>query len=265
MKTKWNIGYLPVLVLGCGGVSGSLWGLMQKFCVDDKGLLKPWNLPGILLLLISLAVVVGVVLLTRPLGGSNRYGDNFGPSRIGGYSAFAAALGILSMLPQGMSGPRDFLSNLWMAMSLLSVPALILTGLSRLKGKRPNFLLHGILCVFFGIHMSNQYRTWSSDPQLVDYAYQLAASVCLALNTYFLAAFAVGIGRRLKQLLAGLLAAYFCLACICVDGCGLFYLTCGIWAAANLCDLQPRPRRRRPAPEAAAEPPAAPSAPEEQS
>lgn len=256
MKTKWNITALPVLVLGCGGVSGALWGLMQALCTDEKGLLKPWNLPGILILLISLAVVVGILVVTRPLGGSNRYGDNFGPSRIGGISAFAAALGVLSMVPQGLAGPRDFLSNLWLVLSILSIPALVFTGLSRLKGKRPNFLFHAILCLFFGIHMSNQYRTWSGQPQLLDYTYQLCASVCLALTAYFLVAFEVGMGRRLKHLLVGLLAAYFCMVSICVEGCGLFYLTCGIWAAANLCSLQPKPRRRKPAAEPVAEQPA---------
>lgn len=256
MKTKWNIAALPCLVLGCGGVSGALWALMQKFCVDEKGLLTPWNLPGLLILLISLAVVAAVVLLTRPLGGSNRYADNFGPSRIGGISAFAAAAGILSILFRGLGTQPDPLSGAWLVTGVLSIPALIFTGLSRLKGNRPNFLFHGVLCVFFAIHMANQYRVWSSDPQLADYACQLFASVCLALTAYFLAAFDVGMGRRLKHLMVGLLAAYFCLTSVCVEGCGLFYLTCGVWAAANLCSLEPRPRRPKPAEE--------PPAPEEQ-
>ena len=30
---------------------------------------------------------------------------------------------------------------------------------------------------------------------------------------------------------------------------GLFYPLCGIWAALNLCDMQPKPRRAKPKPE----------------
>ena len=92
MNNKWKTTCLPILALGCGGIGGALWALMQRLCQDDKGLLIPWNLPGILILLLSVAVVAGVVLLTRPLGGSNRYGDNFAPSLVGGIAAFAAAV-----------------------------------------------------------------------------------------------------------------------------------------------------------------------------
>ena len=253
MKTKWNIAYLPVLALGCGGVSGILWALMLAFCLDEKGLLKG-NLLGPLILLVSLGVAVAAVLLTRPLGGSNRYGDNFAPSKAGAISAFAAALGIGLLLVWNLGAMQDLLSFAWLVLGILSVPALILTGLSRLKGKRPHFLLHSLLCLFFGIHMANQYRNWSSDPQLADYVCQLFACVFLTLTAYFHAAFDVGMGRRLKHLFVSLMAAYFCMACVFVDGYGLFYLTCGLWAAANLCTLQPKPRRQKPAPEEAPAP-----------
>lgn len=246
MNIKWNTAHLPVLILGCGGISGALWALMQRFCHDDKGLLIPWNAPGILILLFTLAVAAAVVLVIRPLGGSNRYADNFAPSMVGAIAAFAAAGGILLLILRNLGVQRDLLSSTWLILGLLSVPAMILTGLSRMKGKRPNFLLHAVLCVFFGIHMANQYRIWSSDPEMLDYAYQLFACVGLALTAYCHTAFDAGMGRRLRMLPVGLLTAYFCLMCICVEGCGLFYLTCGIWAAANLCNMQPKPRRPRP-------------------
>lgn len=249
MNNKWKTTCLPILALGCGGIGGALWALMQRLCQDDKGLLIPWNLPGILILLLSVAVVAGVVLLTRPLGGSNRYGDNFAPSLVGGIAAFAAAVGILLLMIRNLGTQRDALSGAWLVLGFLSVPALILTGLSRIRGSRPNFLLHSILCLFFGIHMTNQYRIWSSAPEMLDYAYQLFACVGLTLTAYCHAAFDVGMGRRLRMLPIGLLAAYFCLMCICVEGSGLLYLTCGVWAAANLCALQPQPRRQKPAEE----------------
>lgn len=250
---KSNHIFLPILSLGCGGISGGLWALMQRFCIDEHGLLKSWNLPHILILLITAAVVVAVFLLTRPLGGSNRYGDNFGASLPGAVSGFALAAGILLLVLKHLNEHRDVLAGLWLILGLLSIPALILAGISRLKGKRPHFLLHGILCLFFGIHMANRYRVWSSDPLLADYAYQLFACVFLTLTAYCHAAFGAGMGRRLRHLAAGLLAGYFCMSCIFVEGFGLFYLFAGLWAVLDLCRLEPQPRRpRRPREEAPA-------------
>ena len=252
MNNKYT-SYLPVLVLGCGGIGGALWALMQRFCQDDKELLIPWNLPGILLFLLTAAVVMATLLLIRPLGGSNRYGDNFVPSPVGCIAAFAAAGGILVLILRNLHTYRDPLSGMWLATGALSVPAMILTGLNRRKGKRPNFLLHSIICVFFGIHMANQYRVWSGSPEILDFSYQLFACVGLAMTAYYHAAFEVGMGRRMRMLPVGLLTTYFCLVCIGSEGFGLFYLTCGLWAAANLCGITPKPRRPKPGAEPSAE------------
>lgn len=244
MKIKWNISALPVLVLGCGGLSGALWQLMLQFCLDSKGLLLFPNLPGILVLLITLAVTVAVILITRPLGGSNRYADNFDSSLFGGITAFAAAAAILLLMLQRVGTQQDLLSSIWLVLGFLSVPSMALTGLSRIRGRRPNFLFHGILCAFFGIHMANQYRVWSSDPQMADYFFQLFSCAGLTLTAYYHTAFDVGMGRRRRQLAIGLLTAYCCL--VSLGDQGLFYFVCGLWSAANLCHFQPRPRRPKP-------------------
>lgn len=244
MKLKWNISALPLLILGCGGLSGALWQLMLRSCLDSKGLLLSPNFPGILVLLITLAVTVAVILTTRSLGGSNRYVDNFSPSLLSGIAAFAAAAGILLMMLQHIGTQQDILSSIWLVLGFLSVPSMALTGLSRIRGKRPNFFFHGILCAFFGIHMANQYRIWSSDPQMADYFFQLFACAGLTLTAYYHTAFDVGMGRRRRQLAIGMLTAYCCL--VSLGDQGLFYFVCGLWAAASLCHFQPRPRRPKP-------------------
>lgn len=247
MKRKWNISALPVLILGCGGLSSALWRLMLRFSLDSKGLLVFPNLPGILVLLITLAVTVAAVLFTYPLDGSNRYADNFGPSPVGGITAFAAAAATLLLMLQNIGTQQDLLSSAWLVLGFLSVPAMALTGLCHIRGKRPNFLFHSILCAFFGIHMANQYRFWSSDPQMAHYFFRLFACAGLALTAYYHAAFDVGMGRRRRLLAVGMLTAYCCM--VALGSLGLFYPACGLWAAANLCRFQPQPRRPKPAEE----------------
>lgn len=244
MKHKWNISALPVLVLGCGGLSGALWQQMLKSCLDSKGLLLFPNLPGVLVLLITLAVTAAVILITRTLGGSNRYADNFGPSLTGGITAFAAAAAILLLMLSEMGTQQDILSSIWLVLGFLSVPAMALTGLSRIRGNRPNFLLHGIVCAFFGIHMANAYRAWSSNPQMADYFFQLFACAGLTLTAYYHTAFDAGMGRRRRQLAVSLLTAYCCL--VSLGSQDLFFFACGLWSGANLCFFQPQPRRPKP-------------------
>ena len=238
--------YLPWLILGCGGIGGSLRALMMRLCIDEKGLLKPWNLPQILLILLTLAVLALVILTTRTQAGSNRYGDNFRRSLPAGISSFAAAGAIALLVLRNFGTQKDMLSSICLVAAALSIPCLILAGLARIRGKRPHFLTYAALCLFFGLHMADQYRQWSSLPLMADYVFQLFACVFLSLSAYSHTAFCTGMGRRLRHLVCGTLAAYFSLVSMFVSGYGLFYLVCGVWALLNLCHPEPRPRRAKP-------------------
>lgn len=235
MNGKRNISLLPWLVCICGGMGAALWELMNTLCRDEKGLLRPWNLPGILLAVLSVALCVLVLWKTRHLDGTQRYGVNFPPSPWSGLTSIAAALGILWMLIAVPAQRQDMLATVHRLLGFLSIPCLILTGLGRWKGKRPNFLFHGILCLFFGIHLAEQYRVWSSDPETADYLCQLLACAGLTFTAYHRTAFDAGLGKRKQHLITGLLTAYFCLTSLFVEGSGCFYLTCGLWAGADLC------------------------------
>lgn len=263
MNNKPYIRFLPLLMPGAGLLGGILWALMMRLCVDERGLLKAWNLPHILLLLLAAGALVAAILLTRGLGGSNRYSHNFHPSLGAGISSFAAAGGIAWMLLGNLRGSRDILASLWMVLGILCIPALVMAGISRIRGKRPHCLLYAVVSLFFGIHMAHQYRFWSSNPLLAEYAYTLFACVFLTLFAYCLTAFSAGMGRRLRCLTAGLLAAFFAMVSAFQPDAGLFYPLCGIWAALNLCDMQPRPRKAKPQAEAPA-PEETPAGPKEE-
>ena len=249
MKNKLNITTLPFLILGLGGIGAALRALMYVSCVDTKGLLVSYNLPMLLVAVITAAAAALVIAPVRTLEGSNRYSDNFPASTVGGVSAMLAAAGIAALLINSIGGFHDTLAAAWRTLGIIAIPCLILAGLCRIRGKRPFFLFHGMVCLFFAVNLANNYRIWSGEPQLADYLWQLLAAVGLTLTAYYRTAFNVGLGSRRMQLGVSLLTAYFCFLSMPDEGVGLFYLTCGLWALAGMGELTPKPRRRKPAQE----------------
>lgn len=246
MKKYLNIQNIPLLTLGMGVFALIFRGLLYIFGSDHKGLLLSWHPLDIMLWVVNIAVLVLIVCFTVPSIGSNRYADNFQASSAGAIGSFAAAAGILITVVGELGKGEGAIHLLWMVLGFLSVPAMILAGLGRLRGKRPLFLLYGLVCLFFAIHMVNQYRNWSSHPQLQDYFFHMCCCIMLMLTAYYDAAFCVGSGRRRMQLATSLLAVYLC--CVCLSGGEhlILYATCGAWCFTNLCSLTPVPRRRRP-------------------
>lgn len=245
MTNQLHIHRVPYLILGCGGVGAALRYWMYMSAVDEKGLLRSGNLQLILLLILTAAVAVLTWVTVRKMDGSNRFTANFPPSMLGGATSMLAALGTLTTLPVDRIGTLGRLEMSWLVIGLLSIPGMAVAGLFRAQGKRPPFYCHGIACVFFGLHLANQYRLWSGNPEIMDYCFQLFASVGLMVAAYHHTAFDVGLGRRQLQLATNLLTAFCCFVCVSDLEMGLFYLSWGLWCLANLCALVPPPRRRR--------------------
>lgn len=245
MKTKWNIPAFPCLILGLGGFGAALRRLMFSFCLDEKGLLLSWNLPRILVAVLTVLTIATILSAVRRRGGSNRYADNFAPSLPGGISAFLAAAGIAWSLIDGQAIAADSLAKAWVVLGLMSIPCMIFTGVCRIRGLRPSFLFHAVVSLYFAIHLAHHYRVWSGDPELEHYLWQLLASVGLAMTAYYRTAFDVGMGNRRFSLGVSLVTAYLCLLAMADGDGGFFYLGCGLWALLNLCAWEPVPHRPR--------------------
>lgn len=240
---------LPFLTLGLGGLALALRGLLYAFGTDERGLLIPWHPFGILLWLVTFAAAALIIALVLPLKGSNRYSDNWGASIPGAIGSFLAAAGIGFTVVSELGAMGGTLSLIWTVLGFLSVPALIFAGIARLRGQRPSFVFHTVVCLFFAIYMVTQYRHWSGHPQLQDYCFHVCVCIALMLASYYRASFEVGLGRRRMQLATSLIAAFLCVVCLSGDGHRILYLTCGAWCITNLCPFTPVPRRRRPQPE----------------
>ena len=211
---------------------------------DGKGLLIPGHPLNILIWAVTGAAVVLVSLAVRPLDGSRKYSDNFGPSSSAAMGCFAMAGGIaLSILSGWQVWTRlELVRNLC---GLASVPALVVLGLHRRKGKQPFFLFHGMVCLYLILYAVSHYQAWSSRPQLQDYFFCMVGSILLCLFAYQQTAFDVSLGKRRMQLFTGLLTGFFCLAALAGGEDLLLYLGGAVWALTGLCRLTPVPRRRR--------------------
>ena len=189
--------------------------------------------------MVAIAVPVALFLLTRELTEAKKYAFNFPPSPIAAIGTGLAALsiGIHSIL--SFPGSLDAIDVISGILGILSAGALGLAGWCRLKGSRPNFLLHYVVAVYLMLRLICQYRHWSADPQVLDYCFSILATVCLMLAAYHRAAFDMGSGDRRNY-------AFFCLTCgffCCLSLVGwediLYYLGIGTWMFTDLCNLTP--------------------------
>lgn len=237
---------LPVWMLGMGAGALALRAALYAAAVDEKNLLTSGHPLEIALILLTAAALALVIACVRPLDGSNRYADNFGPSKAAAAGAFALAAGILLSVIFSDTGAYAGLNRLRSLLGYLAAASLVAVGVCRLKGRQPFFAFHGLVCLFFAIHMVSRYRTWSGNPQIQDYIFSLGAGIGLMLFAFYQAAFDVGSGRRRMQLGTGLMAAYLCLGAlygaesplVCVTGC--------VWVLTNLCYPRGLPQEQDP-------------------
>ena len=224
---------LKLAALG-GGLAGlGLYRLLYAVGLDGRGLLKSGHFAWVLLCLLSVLTAALFLVNTLKIRGAGGKPLHSVPAAA---ACIAAALGALFTGASHISGGR-LLYAVAAALAILSFGA---AALCRLQGRRPNFLLHVVICVYFAMHLLELYQTSSTDPQIQDYFFQMLACIALTVTAYQLASFDLGRGQRRWLCLAALSALYLCLVSLGSSGTG-FYLTGAAWAFTAL----PAPRRRK--------------------
>lgn len=131
------------------------------------------------------------------------------------------------------------LGTLWKLLGLLSGLCLLMTAWCTLKKKTPAFLVRLIPCLFWLVHMVDNYRGWSSQPQLQSYLFALLGAMAMTLFTYYTAAAAVGLGKPRLRVFSALSAGFTCMAAALPGKNQLLYLLCALWAVTGLFEPQP--------------------------
>lgn len=229
---------LPAIALS-GGILGLVLRLWLLGSRDTERLL-PSNHPAFWLMnLLAAGVVAALILLLRSPGKTGKYYDNFPKSTLGGTGAILAAVSLFGGLLGELISRPDSMTFLCDLFGLLAVFSLAFTGYCRLIRKRPNFLFHTILCIFFTLRLICQYRSWSGNPQPATYVWELLAIVCLMLSAYHRAAFDLNSGKRRPLAFYSLCALFFSTISLAGSGSKLFYLSAILWLLPNLCALDP--------------------------
>ena len=155
--------FVPLIMAGLGIVGFALRQGLYTVALDHKNLLLAghplqWLLFAVTAAAIGLAVLSGMGKEQRSNGGC----------RLAALGSIVLAAGILiALLPEGFA--VSGLARMRSILGILAAAAMIAGAIQQLRGQRVFFLLPGILCVFFAVHMVSCYQGWSSNPQTLDY------------------------------------------------------------------------------------------------
>jgi hypothetical protein len=237
--------HLPFVTLAAGmlGLILRIW--LKRTGTDGEGLLLPNHPAQILIYVLTALFLVYNLLCVRPLNAIKRYSDLFPEKWIPGIGCFFAAAGILTVIFRERTMRSDLVTAVCLWLGILSAICMIVLAVYRFRRRRPPCYFHVIITLFLMTHLISQYRLWSSDPQIQNYAFSLLSSVCIMLSNFYSAAFDANEGQRRPHAFFHLASVYFCLVSLpyCEDP--LFYFSMALWMFTDLCNLTPMPRRKR--------------------
>ena len=235
---------LKYLVPAAGLVGLALRAMLYRTALGSDGLLQRNHPLALILWGLTAAVMVTLWLISRKIQGPEQYQDCYRTSIPGALGCLAAAIGIfLTVL--NYSPTSDRLTFLCTILGYASAGVLLVLGFCRFSGFIPNFPLPTVLCLYLCLRMILQYQSWSADPQMQNYCFQLLGNVCLMLAAYHHSAFHVEMGNHKQLWFFSLAGVYFCALSLAGPEHWLFYLTTGLWALTNLTSLTGRKRRQR--------------------
>lgn len=221
---------LAALVMGLACQIGR-WTLYRT-AVDATGLLTA----GTPLEWGSYALSVLAIGLFAAAAGKLREPDAFASPTFAALGQLIGGLGLgwtALRYPGEMPG---LLGIAWKILGIISAICLILSAFQSFQKKTPHFLALLAPCLFWLVHLIDNYRGWSGQPQLQSYLFALLATMAMALFTYYTAAEAAQMGKPRLRVFAGLSAGYLCLAAMLPgpEKNQLLFFTSALWAVSDL-------------------------------
>ena len=234
MKQTSGSRKLSVTVLLAGLAALALRMALYAAAVDAKGLLIRWHPLEIALTVLTLTVLAILVPGVRKQEIPAGFETHFPASLPGAFGSAAAGTGILLTVLAGSSPSGSYLDAAWQILGLAAPACFLLAGLARVLGKKPFFLLHVVICLFFVLHIVTRYQLWSGNPQLQDYVFSLLGTMTLMFFGFYTAAREAGYGNYPIQLGMGLAAVYFCLGELARSSSPDLYLGGLLWVLTEI-------------------------------
>lgn len=243
---KQKFGPLPVLVITLvGSICGFLLRiLMLAHGYDELGIQITGSLPYVGLWILTFLVLGALGFFCYGMGTRASVEDNWKPSPlacvggvVSGLLLVGANVAAIMDHPSAFQAAANYLG-------LISGAVIACGGVLRLKGKHYG-PLGMVIPVSLALWVVTHFTTWSIDPLLGDYCFQLLACIFSMLASMHLAGFPIGRGSRRLSLFYSLGAVYFCSISLAHREEFLFYLAMLLWLLTGLCDLHKPVRRRK--------------------
>lgn len=204
---------------------------------DSKGLLPGNHIAGILSIVLTALALGGILLVARKAADAEDYAGLFPASNT---AAAGSAVGAVGMGVSGFFLPVDGgLAVLSAALGVLCAAGLVAAAYCRYRNQQPNGLLFCVAAVYMIVRTMACCRAWGAEPQLQMYLFQLLTSLFLLLAIYYRAELTVGV-KHYRRFVFFSQAALLC-CCMCLAGQDrLFYLSAGVWLAADYLVLPSR-------------------------
>lgn len=216
-------------LIGASGILGLvLRSVLYTAGVDRKGLLVTGYWSGTAVWLLTSAVALILLLWCRRLTGAHAFPAS-------PFAAAGAALaGIALVLCPVAQVPSPVFAILEPVLRYAAAASLMAVSYYRFRRKQPFFLLHCCVCLYLALRLVCQYRVWSADPQIQNYAFYLGAHVALMVTAYQFAALDAGLGSLGKLWGAGLAAVYLSTVSIAGSEEPFFLICFALWIVSNL-------------------------------
>ncbi len=240
-KPKW----IPLFSVSAGAIGLALQFWLFSTGIDHRGLLRPEHPAGYLCFILLALCFAAFYLCLWPLTGKPAYEKLFPQGSLSLIGAVLGAAGILYAVLSDLSAQQNRLTILCGIAGLLAVCGMLVGGAVRQRNKKPHVLCHSFVAVFLMVYLISRYRQWSTDPQLLEYFFPLAACICLMLTAYHRATLDNLTGSRRWFVFFNYSSVFLCLV---AAGCEnwLFYLGFALWCLANGCSLTPAKEMKLP-------------------
>ena len=222
-----------LLLAAAAGLALRLWQLGDAF--DAAGLPLAGRPSTWALGVLSAAAAVAVAFLARGLQPRAVYTETFSSGRPElAVSLLAAALilaGSAADLAAGAAGAALLVGFL----GVVSALCVGVTAVQRSRGIVPPLAVHLLPCVYLVVRLIVDFKSWSVDPAVLDYCYDLFAAIAAMCAAFHLGSFCFDRGQRRMTAFWCLLCPYFSAVVLAGGGLSRCLLAAGLglWTAIN--------------------------------
>lgn len=237
MKRSLKNKILPWLAPVLGGLGMAAMWMVNTFGIDHLGLILPLHASAVVVWLLTAAMVGGLLFLLHGMEDTTGYRRLFPDSRLAGAGSLVAAIGILATAADSLTAMNEPIRIISGVLKLAAGAALVYLAWCRWKNVQGSFLAWAAVTAYMLLRILFEYRSWSTQPELLRYCFPLLASVCMALAMYHRTAFAVKMGSRKQFLFFSQFGAFCCLLAL-PGTLAPFYAGMAVWALTDRCSLK---------------------------